>query len=327
MRALVTGGHGFVGSYVVEELFKKGFEVVCLIRNSSDLRWIKHLPVHYYYADIRDKNSFQGFPKNLDYVYHIAGLIKAKAPQDFFQVNQYGTLYFLKACLEQNPNLKRFVLVSSVAATGPSSSLKPKIELDPETPISIYGKSKLGGEKVLKEHIGNTPYTIIRPPAVFGPRDTGMFTFFKTIKKLKGLFLLKPKKRFYSFIHAKDLAEAIVGASLSENTKNQTYHIVNDQIYPFEYVVNLISKEFSQKPRIYFLPNSLVLLAAKCADLYMKIFKKPTHFNSMKLPELQASYWIFSPQKAFHDFGWKNKISLEDCIQETAKWYLDNGWL
>ncbi len=327
MRALVTGGHGFVGSYVVEELLKKDFKVTCLVRKSSDLKWVKNLPVDYYYADIRDKISLQDFPKNIDYVYHIAGLIKGVSSQDYFQVNQYGTLYLLKAALQKNPQLKRFVLVSSVAAAGPSSSLKPKTETDSETPVSVYGKSKLGGEKILKENSGHIPYTIIRPPAVFGPRDTGMFTFFKTIKKLKGLFLIKPKKRFYSFIHARDLAEAIISSSLSDNTKNQTYYIVNDQFYSFEYVVSLISKEFSLKPRIYFLPNLLVFLAAKCADLYMKIFNKPIHFNSMKLPELQASYWIASPQKAYQDFGWKNKISLEECIQETAKWYLENGWL
>ncbi|MBI2608528.1 MAG: NAD(P)-dependent oxidoreductase [Deltaproteobacteria bacterium] len=327
LRAFVTGGHGFVGSHLVERLLKENFDVTCLIKPSSNLKWINTLPLKYFYGDLRDSESLKKISQDFDYVFHVAGLIQAKSEEEFFSVNEKGTLHLINACKSTQKNLKRFILISSIAASGPAAALKPRGEEDVENPVSTYGKSKLAGEKALKENAGTIAYTILRPPAIYGPRDRGIFFFFEAIKKLKGLPIFKPKNRYYSLIHVHDLVDAIYKSAISENAANQTFNIVNEKHYPLEEIVQKISFSLKTKPRVYYIPRPFVYGASFISDIITKLTKKAFHFNSMKMPDLEAQYWIFSAEKAKKELGWSNNIPLEKGLAETTHWYQKLGWL
>ena len=143
MKALITGGNGFIGSYLVERLLNHGYQVKCLVRKTSNLRWIKDLPVEFVYGDITDIGSLLPIVVDVDYIYHLSGALRANKPGEFFRVNHEGTTNLLEASRQRNPALKRFIYVSTQAAAGPSGTGIPLTEADLPRPISTYGKTKM----------------------------------------------------------------------------------------------------------------------------------------------------------------------------------------
>ena len=175
MRVLITGATGFIGSHVAEFLHKKGYEIIVIVRESSNRKWIEHLPIKYFSGNLLDKNLIKDAVDGVDYVYNIAGVTKARTKQEYFLSNYEATKVLLEATLEQNPNIKRFVHVSSQTVTGPSTNGKPVNEDTPCRPITTYGLSKYEAEKECKKLMGDIPITIVRPSAVYGPRDKDIY--------------------------------------------------------------------------------------------------------------------------------------------------------
>lgn len=118
MKALVTGATGFIGSHLCQELVKRGYEITCLSRTSSNLKWIETLDIRLSKGDCTDRNSLLSAVEGVDYIFHLAGLTKATCEDDFFCINAKGTENLIKAVSERNPRLKRFVYLSSLAAAG-----------------------------------------------------------------------------------------------------------------------------------------------------------------------------------------------------------------
>ncbi|NIV13398.1 MAG: NAD-dependent epimerase/dehydratase family protein, partial [Aliifodinibius sp.] len=182
MKYFITGATGFIGSWVAQLVTKKGEEVHCLVRRTSNLQWLQELPVHYHYGTLADPNSLKEAVENADYVLHIAGVTKALSIQDYYQGNVKATRNLLEVVREVNPKLKKFIHVSSQAAIGPSPTSTPIDENSPANPLTDYGRSKLETEQVVREFMDILPITILRPPAVYGQRDTDVFEVFKNIR-------------------------------------------------------------------------------------------------------------------------------------------------
>lgn len=203
-KALVTGANGFVGSHLVEALLHRGYRVRCLVRKTSNLRWLSGLNVEYVYCDIAEKDSLRDAVRGVDFVFHCAGLTKARNREEYFKANAEGTKNLVEVCLKHNPELKRFVYVSSQAAVGPGSDEKPLNEEAPCRPVTHYGESKLEGEKIVLAYVSRLPITIVRPPAVYGPRDTDILGFFKVANsRFRVSFGLG--QSFLSLVYVKDL--------------------------------------------------------------------------------------------------------------------------
>ena len=180
--SLVTGATGFLGSHLVDQLLARGHEVHVLLRKNSNLRWLIGKPVQFHYGDVEaDLKGLHAGLHHADYCFHVAGVIAARRPQTYYQVNTIGTDHVLNACL-QHPSLKRIVVVTSLAARGPRQEPGPAQETDACHPITDYGKSKRDAELVALRYQDRLPITIIRPPAIYGPRDIAVLQFFKIAK-------------------------------------------------------------------------------------------------------------------------------------------------
>ncbi len=320
MRALVTGGTGFIGSHLAEALIKENFEVYCIVRNPSKLRFLEKLEVKIIQADLSDRNSLEKIDWQFDYIFNLSGITKAKDPEEFLQSNYIGTKNLIEIVAKTNLNLKRFVHVSSLAAVGPCKNGKPVDENTLPAPVSEYGKSKLLGEKAVESFKDKLPITIIRPPAVYGPRDSDFLTFFKMIKAGIVLYLTEG---LYSTVYVDDLVSGIILASKTEKGKGETFFIADPQPYNTQEIVSAISEALNKKPLKIKIPK-------KFGDVLIKVFQKfdkKSIINSDKLKELTQSCWVCSTRKAEEMLGYKTKTNIKEGMEWTANWYKANQWL
>src|ERR1700690_3864455 len=254
MKALVTGATGFIGSHLTEALVKKGYEVTCLSRKTSRLRWIEHLRLDYICCDLADIESCAEKLRGFDYVFHVAGLTKAVNEQDFFYANAECTSRLLKVISENIPRLKRFIYISSLAGAGPRLDGNPVDEGASPRPVSGDGKSKLKAEETVKSYRDRVPSTIIRPPAVFGPRDTDFLVMFRMIRK--GIFPFWGKCS-YSMLYIEDLVQGIILAAENDKAEGKTFFLAHNMVYSNEDIAREISEALRVKPVRIRLPLSL----------------------------------------------------------------------
>ena len=225
MKVLVTGSNGFIGSHLVDYLVVQGYDVFCLVRKQSNLKWIRDLNVEFVYGDCRDKGSLFNAVKEKDFVLHLAGKIKADDWNTYYSTNYIGTKNLIEACVEVNPKIKKFVLISSISAAGPSVKNMLKKEDDPCTPITDYGKSKLMGEEAVVKFSHKIPYVIIRPPNIYGPREEEFYSVLKLIKKrIKPLLGNGENQVSVCFVH--DLVRAILMAAVHPDAIGSTYYML-----------------------------------------------------------------------------------------------------
>jgi nucleoside-diphosphate-sugar epimerase len=326
VKALVTGASGFIGSHLVEHLLGRGYAVRCLLRKTSSTEWLKDLPVEYVYGDLFTLDPLAAAVNGMDVVFHNAGVTKAKTREDYFRANAGGTLNLLRAVESVNPGLKRFVLVSSQTAAGPSPSADPISESVSPHPITTYGKSKLQAEQECLDMAGKFPITIVRPPAVYGPRDKDIFEFFRTMSR--GLQpVVGFGEKYVSLIHARDLVRGIVMAAESPAAVGQTYFITSGQVYGWKFVGDVTKKALGKFALRVTVPEAGVYVIASVAEVLAKFSPKPALINFEKAKDMVQDYWTCSGAKAKAELGFEQEISLEDGVRETIRWYREKGWL
>lgn len=326
MKVLVTGGNGFIGSHLVELLLSRRYAVRCLVRKTSDLTWVKGLDIEFIHGDLFDEDALRRAVEDVDYVYHSAGVTKAKVKAEYYRGNTTGTKNLLAAATKHNPSLKRFIQISSQAAVGPSPSEVPITEDTPPHPITSYGKSKWQAEEECLRVSGKLPVTIVRPPVVYGPRDKDVFEFFSTVNKG-----LQPTvgfgEKLVSMIHVQDLVRGFVMAAESAATIGRTYFISSKSVYGWKEIGEAAQKALNRKALRIRLPESAVFVVAAFAELFAIFSSKPALINFEKARDMVQDYWTCNASRAAKDFGFEQQISLADGIQNTVEWYRNHGWL
>ena len=326
MKVFVTGATGFVGSFLTEALLNKGYQVRVLVRTTSNLRWIADLDVDCFYADLDDKEALKRGLKDVDYVFHAAGLTKALHPEDYYRVNYDGTRKLVEAVLEAKPALKRFLYVSSQAAVGPSPTLEPIDESAEPHPVTDYGRSKLKAEQFVYGLRKEMPVTIVRPPAVYGPRDTDILQFFKTVKM--GIIpRIGNRERYFSLIYVKDLVQGMIKAAELKKPQGKIYFLANPQPYSWDTVAKITLKVLRRHGMRINVPMFVMRAAAAASEGISKITAKPSIINRQKINEIEQSFWVCSPARAKRDFGFVATTRIEQGIKETLEWYSAVGWL
>lgn len=329
MRSLVTGATGFIGSHVAEILKARGHTVRLLVRSEKRL-----------FPELRDgydivKGDVTQSPaelaaavKDVDYIFHVAGLLKGRNQAEFNRVNAYGTRNLLQAVKQTSPDIMRFVLCSSLAAIGPCEDSRHVIdETSLPHPVTLYGRSKLLGEKFAREMMEQLPITIIRPPAVYGPRDTGILEFFKFMAKGYAL-QFGPDERVFSMIHGRDLARGLVESAMVESTEGETFFLTDTEPYHLAWTMQLLRDTLKpSKNRTLRPPVWLAKSYARFLDVLQVITRKAMLPNSDKMRELMPLYWVCTGQKAKDTFGFQSEIPVKEGMKETADWYIKEGWI
>jgi nucleoside-diphosphate-sugar epimerase len=324
--ALVTGGSGFIGSHLVELLLQKGYVVRCLLRKTSSTAWLKGLPITVIHGDVYDEQALATAVAGVDYIYHSAGLTKAKEKAEYYRANAEGTRNLLQAAIRHAPNLSRFVQISSQTAAGPSPTATPITEDQSGEPITTYGKSKLQAEKECLAVLDKLPITIVRPPAVFGPRDKDVFEFFATMQK--GLQpVVGFGEKYVTLIHVKDLVRGIVMAGESANSIGKTYFIGSKQMYGWKEVGEFTRKALGRGAVTLRVPEAGVYVIAAFAEFFSLFSSKPALINFEKARDMVQDYWTCDSSKAKRDFGYEQEIALEAGINDTIAWCRQQGWL
>jgi len=325
--ALVTGGNGFIGSHLVEGLLKRGHRVRCLVRKTSNLQWLKGLQVEFVYGNVLNPSSLTDAVHGVDYVYHLAGVVEASRPETFYKVNVGGTENLIRACLEGSPDMKRFVLASSQSAAGPCEEPACQDESAPSYPITHYGRSKLEAEKVTLSYNDRIPVTVIRPPAVYGPRDTMVLSYFKMVKARVKPLLGVTHKKYISLSYVCDLVYGFIMAAESDRSVGEIYFIGDEKIYSRAEVLDGIAEALSIRAIQLHVPDFAAHLLVKLSPVIKSIAPSSITLSSGKATELVQKYWLCDVSKAKRDFGYESKIGLQQGLKTTADWYKRQGWL
>jgi dihydroflavonol-4-reductase len=336
MKALVTGASGFIGSTLIEELGTLGFEVHAMMRKTSSDSNLESnggkLKFQRVEGDLSDETSLRAAVKNVDYIFHLAGVTAARNREAYFEFNAEGTERLARVTAEERPQLQRFVYVSSLAAAGPARGLEPLIENDEPRPVSLYGKSKLEGERALLRYKSVYPISIIRPPMVYGPRDKGVFTMIQSVARnlMPILGASEGDEKYYSLIHVRDLCRGIVQSAVAQPSKvpsGEIFYLANSRYHTYREIMGVIAETLGRDPLRIRVPRLAVTAIATVLSGAGWLLRRNFSLNLDKLNELNPDYWICSSQKARDLLGFEPEYDLSTGMANAIEWYRKHEWI
>lgn len=322
MRAAVTGATGFVGRHLAEALLRRGDAVRCLARSTARAAELEEAGAALVPGSLEDETALVALVDGADVVYHVAGLVAAGSEAELLRVNRDGTARLARAAREAG--VERLVLVSSLAVTGPTSSGQPLDETAAERPLTPYGRSKQAAEAALRA--AGVPFTILRPPAVYGPRDAQFLRLFRLARLGLGP-LPGDGRQELTLVHARDLAEALIAAAESPATLGRVYHAGHGKPVTQRGLVEAIGRAVGRRVLLLPLPRGLVRALLALSGAAARAAGRSTLLSSDKAEELLAPAWTCSSEALARNAGWRARIGLEEGLAETARWYRQAGWL
>lgn len=327
MKAFVTGATGFIGSHLVDALNKldQYSEIRCLVRDKE--KWLENRPYTRVDGDLHNLKSLQNGLKDVDVLFHIAGRVSAPELKKLNYTNVEGTENIVRVAHKQG--VPKIVVLSSLAAVGPSFQ-RPVTEDDPLMPVSMYGESKKRMENMLSElEEDDVSLTIIRPPAVYGPREEQIFSFFKIASMGFAPKVSLGKKngsQQISLVYVEDLVNGILTASEHRHKGNRTYFISSPRGYSWDEIQDAVSRALGKKVRSLPISSKLIKRIGNVNEKIGSIIGHYPVLNQEKANEMVME-WVCSIERARQELDYEPHFSLVQGIGKTLYWYQKHHWL
>lgn len=319
MIVAITGSTGFIGGFLVDRLIKQGYEVVCLVRKDSNIKSLKKKNVEIREIDYMNPNSLSDALKDIEIIFHLAALINSYNWNLYYNAN----FVYTKALVDTFNNIdnkdKKFIFISSIAASGPSVGFNSKRENDPDNPVSLYGKSKLLAENYIKNN-AKFDFIILRPANVYGPYQKE-FTILLNLLNLRILPLLGKRSSLSSFIYIEDFIDAIMLSMSYDKAIGQTYFVCDKKSYSWRMAIKEISRELNRYPYVIPIPNFIVISIVAFLHLIAKLFKKESLVNLTDILNIRKYNWIYDSMKIEKDLNFKTKTDLLKGLKKTIAWF------
>lgn len=329
-KILVTGASGFIGSFVVEEALKRGFETWAAVRKGSSKRYLQDSRIRFVELDLDDPDGLRGRLTGIgfDYVVHAAGATKCLDAADFFRINTQGTKNLAAAVADTCPELKRFVFISSLSVLGPVRETAPYTDMtaaDTPCPDTAYGRSKLEAERAL-DGMQGFPFIVLRPTGVYGPREKDYFMMAESIKKHVD-FAAGLRPQDLTFIYVKDLVGAVFLA-LERGNIGSRYLLSDGNVYSSRAFSDLIRRELGN-PWLLRIKAPLWLLRVITAagEGVGRLTGRLTALNNDKYKIMRQRNWRCDIRPAVAELGFSPRYGLAEGVREAVEWYKENKWI
>ena len=331
MKILITGASGFIGSFIVEEALKQGFETWAAIRKSSSKEYLQDERIHFIELNLSSKAQLieQLRPHQFDYVVHAAGVTKCLNKAVFRRINTEGTKNLVDALLDLQMPLKRFVFLSSLSVFGAIKEQLPYDEIredDTPKPNTEYGRSKLEAERYIDSIGSRLPYIILRPTGVYGPREKDYFMMAKSIKQHID-FAVGYQRQDITFVYVTDVVQAVFLA-LEKGETGRKYFLSDGQVYQSTTFSDLIHEELGRPWWLRITAPVWVLRVVTFFGEYIgHMTGKVTALNNDKYNILRQRNWRCDIEPARRELGFEPKVQLKEGVKTTIQWYKDHKWL
>ena len=314
-----------MGSHILESLHQHRLPTAILLRDTSKTDFLRTCLEHteIRQGSVEDPGSLNRVLEGVTHVIHCAGRTKAVNACEFYQTNHQGTRNLLEV-VNRTEGIRRFLHVSSLAVSGPATAQHPALEESPARPVSDYGKSKLAAEQEVRQHC-RAAFTIIRPPAVYGPRDTGFLSMFRAIKRH---LLPRPNKgQALSLVYVKDLADAVTRCLTNPSASGKTYYVASPEVVTARAMAEQIATLMGQWTVPLPMPTPVLYGVCLLQQLVSQITRQASLLNLQKYAELRAPGWVCSPARLLAETGLSCSTSLDEGLRQTLGWYQREHWL
>lgn len=328
MRWLVTGATGFIGTTLVERLLARGDEVRALVRDVGRASELRAMGAELIRGDVARPESLEDAVPDVDVVVHLAGLVKAVRRAEFYSVNVEGTRSLAQVAARSGR--VKFVLVSSLAAAGPSTPGRPRVETDRPAPVSVYGQSKLAAEEALRAFAPKLDTSIIRPPIVYGPRDKEFLPSLFRLARTGVIAKSGLGEKHYSLIHVDDLVAMILvvadrGARVDEAGTAGVYYCADGVDYTWEALARGAMSALGRRGAVVPIPETITWLAAGALSAAARLTGRPAILSLDKMMEIREPAWTCSSDKARRELGWAPRVSFVDGMRDSVRWFRERG--
>jgi len=324
MKVFITGATGFIGSHLIDYYLSnyKNIEIFALVRNINNLKWLKSLKINFLEGNLF---SIPPLPSDLNYIIHLAGLTLSSHMANYYTVNQQGTASLFQSISSQKISPQKIVVLSSLAAAGPSLDCQPIKENSSPQPITPYGMSKLKGEFEALKYREMLPLVILRAAGVFGPRDRDFLAYFKFIKK--GILPSLSEQRQLSLCYVKDLVRAIDLSCQKNLESGEIINVADPQPYHWDEFGRAAGEALGKKLIKIKIPLPILTLTASFLEIIAHLRGQPSLLNRYRIRDMKVKCWIADVTKAWSLLSFKPSYALKEAIQETIAWYLNHNWL